>query len=104
MLESCVVFGKANVFWCQISGFTNKSVKIGLGERAGDFPCAVGAEVEEYNAVALFDKPYGFAVFINVYGNDKLVGNAGGVTVFNGFNGAFGFKLFLFFPNDYPCP
>ncbi len=80
-LELRVVDGKADVYGVDKARFSLERRALGnneflLGNSAGNLPCTVGAEVEAYYAVALFNQADGLSVFKYVGGLDELVGHA----------------------------
>ena len=92
--ELRVVNGEADVSRFKEAGLSFKGRALGhhefaLRNGAGDLPGPVGAEVEEYHAVALFQKPHGPAVFVYLGGLYKLVCHAILIARFQGVRGVF---------------
>ena len=89
MREGGVVLGEADVVRGKIARLALEAAEIGLGEGAGDLSGAVGAEVEEDDAVALFHQRHGLAARHDVGGEDELVRHILFIRLFNGCRGVF---------------
>ena len=75
--EACVVRGKAAVV--ERNGVHPLLRHIVLGEHSRQLACAVVAEVEEYDCIALFDLCERLAVLGNDYRLDEFVGHVCGI-------------------------
>ena len=89
MREGGVVLGEADVVRGEVARLALEAAEIGLGEGAGDLSGAVGAEVEEDDAVALFHQRHGLAARNDVGGEDELVRHILFIRLLDGCRGVF---------------